>query len=749
MPLRFEYSRPVAQNVLTRLHATSGTLSLITCDKDVTVAFGDAALRKLIGETNFTVDAIHSYILPRHDGSFIIPTYDPNDLFASPDYGHWIEHALKKARLFAQGRLVIDLPVNVIRPTDVPSLFDALARASQEPVVAIDIECIPDLCELTSIAIAFSDTYSIVIPFVSRGLEPYWSEEQEVLVWNMLAQFLASDQKKLFHNFIFDTQVLRKNGLEVRGEIDDTMLRANALNPLLNKGLKDLVRIYCLCEPWKDKKDFLLTGDPESFWLYNATDAAKTYKVYLHQEHELKARNVKAHYDSFIKPLIPLVTHLCTTGISVNVNKLKEFDQTLELALNPINEELQRIIGPLFEKVAKKNKVRNKEKDKYGPSPKTGKQIVIEKGYDETIEPFNPRSPEQVKTALTLLGYRIPIKRGKPTTDRESLLKIYHKKPHPFIKSLLEYARLAKLRSSYTSITLDQDDQCRFSINIAGTISGRFSAAKTAWNTGLNVQTVPRGTEAGVNVKSLFVPRRGMQFLEVDLSQAELRIVAWLSNETKLMELFAKNEDVHDYTAKRIEEISGIHCPRQLGKRINHASNYGMGPAKFAVSCLVEAGIDISVDTAGSLLAARAKTFPQIGVWHRELQATLHRSRILVSPYGRAISFYGPITDDTLRQALSFIPQATVVDALNSAWQRIEAVRCADPNTEPFFRTVIQVHDSLLFEVEESRVLDLARIISAELDGQYIPIRGVNHVIPHDFKVGPSWGEMKKLEASC
>lgn len=739
--LALDLSTPNAYGIDKYLARTSVTSLLKdTNTTKVIVAMGDAAFQRHFSGTSLTVDQAHSYCLPKADGTIVVPTYDPKDVFRSPDYEHWIDWALRKAKRLCDGTRTLDAPLMLrINPTlqEVLALPNELAKAS---LLAVDIECIPETCELTSIAFATAKQ-SICIPFAAQYLQPYWSEAEELQVWQAVQNVLASATPKVFHNFIFDVQVLRYAGITVNGAIHDTMVRASELNPLLPKSLKDVARLYLYCEPWKDQKDFKLTGDADAFYRYNAIDAARTLSIWGFQEQELSANALRDHYSAYVAPLVPLVKDVCEQGIRVDVKALSTADNQAEALLAPLEQELREIANPLMPPAYTTRK-RNKEKDIYGPSPKTGKQIIITKGYDETRDSYNPRSSEQTKVILETLGYKLPTKRGRVSADRESLLKLNRRKPHPFISALLRHSKIAKLRSSYTSIVLDQDLRCRFSLNIAGTISGRFSAQKTPWETGLNIQTLPRrNAEVPIDIRGVFLPDEGHTLLEVDLSQAELRVVAWLSGETKLMELFAANQDVHAYTAQRITELSGVDCPRQLGKRINHASNYGMQAARFADSCLLEADLSIGVDTATKLLDARSRTFPAIPLWHQAIRAELYRTRRLESPQGRVAKFYGPVTDEMHRQALSFIPQATVVDTVNAVW--ISLAKLPEYNND--FRVLSQIHDSLVFSVKRDRLDHVIDLVKEAFDSQYVTIRGVRYKIPFDGKVGDTWSTLEKL----
>ena len=698
------------------------------------ITVGDAATRDTTKDQNLNVEDCHSYIM-LCGGMFVIPCLDYRAVFKDGLNTHWLEWTLRKAKSLAMGTSTVDSPPHIVmRPslTDVVSYCQGLLDHS-EPI-AIDIECVPDTSEITCIAFAANEDNVICIPLANKHLTNYWSPEEEVIVWQCIQDVLLSSNLKLFQNFIFDTMILRKFGIELNTNVEDTMVLASELNPLLPKGLRDLGRIYLNCPPWKDNKDYKLTGDIEAFWRYNALDASRTYQIYSRQQKELDTTGKRGHYETFVKPLYPLVYDTCSRGIAIDNVYLDKIRSELATILGPIEKELKLIGNPLVAPKQIKKKLRDKANDT--ETEKAFKEVI-----EEIPQEFNPNSDKQIKSVLIGLGYKIPITKGKESVNRENLLKLNRKSPSPFIGNLLPYNRLSKIKSTYASLVLDSDSRLRYFYNIAGTISGRFSASKTSWGTGLNILTIPRGiSEFPLKVKNLFVPDAGKTLVEVDLSQAELRVVAWLANETKLIDLMENNEDVHQYTANRVSEISGLICPRQLGKRINHASNYGMGAEKFSDSCLLEADLSISVADARKLLQARSDTFPAISVWHRAIEAEIGRTRRLTSPLGRSAFFYGPLNDAMIRQGLSFIPQATVVDTINKAW--IEMSKFPGYNND--FRCIAQVHDALVFEVD-TKCLDFFMFLLNNALEQPIVINNIKRTIPWDIQVGDRWGELQKI----
>ena len=709
----------------------------------INVIFGQEALDKEFPGHN--VSTHHCYVF-ENNRSIIIPAYALSSQFLEPDRIHWITHAIAKACDIAKrGLAELSAPINYEVEPNLAQVQDYIKKALNSPApISVDIETIMGSAEITAIAIATSPTSVMSIPFATYGMEPYWTAENEQTVWGEIATLLAAHKPKIFQNFIFDTMCLRHAGFEVNGEINDTLIIANLLNPELPKGLADLGRMYCYCPPWKDKKDFSLQGSPRDFWLYNAQDAARTYEIYQHQLEELIERNLDKFYWVHTQPLIRLVYGASCHGINVNREQLTRLNTKLDAMLTPLAERIVATAQPLMPFC---KKVRNKTKDVRGPSPKTGREIVLEKGYDVIQETFNANSAKQIKEILRTLGYAIPKHKGAETTDRRALLKLNRKKEHPFISRLLSYGKLQKLRSTYGSIALDFDGRCRYSFNIGGTKSGRFSCQGTSWGTGLNIQTIPRkNKELAINFREIFIPdaltEGETRMLQVDLSQAELRVVAWLSGEEKLIRMLASGDDVHTYMADEITRQLGKPADRDFGKFLNHASSYGMGAAKLCDMALDKLDLTMSVPEAQAFIDVRKRTFPRVTHWQESVRAEVFRTRRLISPHGRERYFYGIIDDNVIREALSFVPQATVVDCLNDAW--IALARNAAYNRD--FWVHAQLHDALLVTVKTNKLAHTVMLIDHAFQQQSININGATCLIPWDVTLGASWGTLKPLD---
>lgn len=703
----------------------------------IQIALGSKVYQSFTNSPGVSVDSDQAFVISKQN-QIIIPSISHRDIFKDPINLTYIELAFRKAYNIYNNKSIDPQPNLLINPS-LREILDFIERAKQTPIISIDFETLTTNYEITCIGIAISDTESISIPLAGQYLIPLWSELEELEIWNAFNSLLQSSNLKVFHNFIFDTLVLSAIKLPIHPNLDDTLIRANYLNPLLPKKLGDVARLYLYSEPWKDVKDYNLTGDVDHFYRYNALDALYTLRIYHKQVSELKFRKLDITYDMYVKPLLPIVLDTCNAGINVDQIKLNEIKSKLESILDPIKTSLKAIGNPLISKGIKKKKLRDKPNDR---KDENGNIIKAYKEVQESIDrEFNPSSPEQVKEILTTIGYKVPTKKGKESSDREALLKLNRREPHPFITNMLQYQRYQKLKSSYADIVLDADGRCRFSYKIAGTISGRFGCEKTLFDTGLNIQTIPREDEIGI--KSIFIPNSPEDILlEVDLSQAELRVVAWISNEHKLIKLLDENQDIHQFVADQITKLTGLACPRQLGKRVNHAKNYGMGPKKFMDSCLIEADIELTLDDAIKLLNAHSAMFPSVAAWQAAIRSEIVRTRRLSTPTGRQMQFFGPIDDETHRKALSFIPQGTVADTINSAWIDLTKL----PNYKQDLVVLAQIHDSLLLNVKKAKLDSVIEQINSVFSRQYLIINNIKRQIPWDYKSGPNWSAMRKLK---
>lgn len=687
----------------------------------VIVPCGSTALFAVTGESSITD---HHCTVMKYPYDFgraafpIVPVFHPAFVmraeFSSRNDGDstvfreasaWLVFGLSKALEVARGKRDISRTL-LVRP----SLTDALALMNitthyQDKPVSIDLEIFHN--EITCFGFATSPDHAMSIPLSVAG-DSYWSEEDEKLIWEGIAKLCASGNPKIFQNFIFDTMHLSRMGIETRGEIFDTMLAATILHAELGKGLDDLGRLFTYSPAWKGKRDWSATVDPENLWRYNATDCAITYEIKNAMELELEELGLRDFHKRHIQELIPQVYSMCAAGWTIDEIAIESIKNEMGTSLNSMLAEILKITGP----------------------------------------EFNPRSHKKVKEYLASIGMVIPLKHGKETTDRRALLKLLQKHPNnTLIPWLLKFSKVAKMSSTYTNVKLDPDRRLRFSVNIGGTKSGRFSSSQTPWNTGLNSQNIPsRDPDSPFNFRHIVVADHGHLLVQADLKQADARIVAHLAREESMEEIFNSGGDIHTRVASLIfgMDISGLEAherkrKRYLGKKCVHSFNYGMMIQTFIETCLDEADLVVTYEEAEALRASYFRAFPRITILQSEIQRELRRSRKLVTPHGRFRSFHGAFDDALFREAYSFIPQATVADVLNEAW-----LRFSDKNTHPEIRVIGQCHDSILLTVPKELVTDTVSGLRSTFQSVTFKIHNLDRNIPVDISVGPNWRDQKE-----
>ena len=301
----------------------------------------------------------------------------------------------------------------------------------------------------------------------------------------------------------------------------------------------------------------------------------------------------------------------------------------------------------------------------------------------------------------------------------------------PLFSDILELRERTKFYGTYATAALDDDNRMRCSYNVSGTQTGRLSSSQTLWGTGGNLQNIPRSS-----FRRVFITPPKHVFMHADLSQAETRIVAWLSRNEELIDRFLNDPkfDVHRYTAARrifgVAEDQVSDEQRQRGKACNHSGNYGITYKKFAYIAQIP-------EVEAKIILARYQQDRYLQGWWQRTRETLQATRTLVTPkpFERKRVFYGRLDDDTFRVAYNYIPQSAVGDIINDGCVTLDAV--LDPEVA---RVVLQVHDEVDLEVDERHVEEVAEVVRKALSTPldiHPSLPPLN--IPIEITYGPNW----------
>ena len=438
--------------------------------------------------------------------------------------------------------------------------------------------------------------------------------------------------------------------------------------------------------------------------------ARKTIFAELHTTGHLE--NV---YEKIEKPLIPIVKRMNEVGVYLDVPHLKELEREYR-------RELGVIAGHIYEHAGREFNIN---------SPKQLGTVL----YDELK--INP-----ARQKMTPSGAR--------TTREAELAKLSD--THPIIADVLAYRELQKLLSTYIEkmpALVAEDGRLHAEFLQAGTTTGRMASQNP------NLQNIPIKTAYGRRIREAFSSARGFRLLSLDYSQIELRIAAGLSGDKKLIQIFKDGGDVHRAVAAEVFDVPPEKVDYEMRRRakvINFGILYGMGVNALRAN-LSEGGGSVTRDEATRFLEAYFKNFSGLARYIEETKAEAARLGYTETLFGRRRYFGGfssplpNIRAQAERMAMNAPMQGTQSDIIKLAM--IEADRyLQDKGWRESARLVLQVHDELVYEVEEKILEEAAKLIRHVMETA-VPVSKLSGVpIAVEASVGKSWGDLKKIERS-
>lgn len=443
----------------------------------------------------------------------------------------------------------------------------------------------------------------------------------------------------------------------------------------------------------------------------------------------MEVRNTETYrvYTELLHPML----YMQTRGIRVDTEGMRVSSEALSKLIEERQEQLNKIVGREL------NTASWKQKQDY---------FYGEKG----IAPYKDR------------------KTGKDTTDAEALKRIA-RKGFKEASIILEMMHAQKLKSSYLEVKLGEDKRLRSAFGF--TRSGRLTSSEDIFGEGLNVQTFPHpkkfynepnepssGVRLRVDFRKFILADEGYILYNLDKAQAENRIVAYIAPDLNMIDAFERGIDIHKRTAslifgKPIEEISsedgscslgnGSRSERYFGKEANHALNYGLGVDHFAMR------LEVSNREAKMIIDKYFSGYPGVRMYHNWVQNKLKKDRTLINCFGRAYNFLDRIGDDTLSDALYFIPQSTVGDLIN----RWGILRLWKERATTFdgLEILNQIHDAIMFQIPISlgveRHWEMIETLNKNLN-QELEWKGRRFSIPTDLKVGLVYADMDELKGN-
>ncbi len=505
--------------------------------------------------------------------------------------------------------------------------------------------------------IAWSTTEAICIPhIVVESKLHYWLLEEEAFLMHLMYRLLTHPNAEVIgQNFIYDAQYFYRHFHFIPRLKRDTMIAQHSMFSNQPKGLDYLASIHCEHHVyWKDEsKNWDAKVGEDQLWTYNCKDCVITYEVDDSQQAAMEKilpswpefREVHDFQQSLFYPVLQTMIR----GLRVDNSSKSSLSDKLATAIAERNAELEHIIG----------------------------------------YPINIRSPKQMQDLFYRQLNQTPIKKrgGGITTDDQALTKLGNREPLllPITKRISDLRSLNVFRSTFLEAPVDIDDRMRCSFNIAGTDTYRFSSSENAFGSGMNLQNVPSGDSDLPNIRELFLADEGMEFFDIDLDSADLRIVVWESDCTEMKAMFAEGLKPYVEVAKeyyRDPTIDKHHPSYKLFKALCHGTNYLGTPSGLS------GRIGLVTHEVERIQKWYYGKFPQIKVWQDDIIHQVNTRRFIQNVFGYRIHFFDRIEGTIYNQAVAWIPQSTVACLINRGYYNIHT-------KEPTIEVLLQVHDSL------------------------------------------------------
>lgn len=589
-----------------------------------------------------------------------------------------------------------------IRPTFdqvLSRITELLALLEAAPLkLSVDIETRHG--HIACLGFAWNKSDAICIPFMCvENDEGYWTLDEEHAIIKALQKLLCHKNVEVIgQNFAYDAQhIIRHWGFAPLLH-HDTMVKQSVLFAGMTKALDFLSSMYCEHHLyWKDDgKHWDPKVPEEQLWTYNCVDCVRTYEVNEALSSSLCSSNLEQVYQFQIR-LWYAVLAMMYRGVAIDHKNRGSFAAELFSAITDREQRITSMLG----------------------------------------HPLNVRSSKQMKE-LFYDDFALPVqknlKTGQPSLDDKSMTKLCEKEPliKPLVSLISDIRSLGVFLSTFVQAPLDSDQRMRCSFNIAGTETYRFSSSSNAFDSGTNLQNIPKGSEDAApgqlalpNVRKLFIPDPGHIIFDVDLDRADLQVVVWEADDKELKQMLREGVDMHSENAKALQ------CSRAMAKAFVHGTNYGGGPRTMAMNC------GITTHQADVMQKRWFAAHPGIHEWHRRTEQDLFHKREVRNRFGYRKFFFDRV-EGLLPEALAWIPQSTVACVINRALLNV-AVNL------PEIKLLLQVHDSLVGQVPEDRFSSLLKPLHQNL---LITIPYPDPlIIPCGIKYSrTSWGEVKDLK---
>jgi DNA polymerase-1 len=583
-------------------------------------------------------------------------------------------------------------------------LRDLVTRVKKKKAVALDTETtspFPAQARLVGLSFALEPGQAYYLP-LGHDYEGAPRQIPKDKALAVLKDVLADPHiKKTGQNIKYDAVVLRAEGSELEGIDQDTLILSYLLEPNWGKHNLGRLALVYLQEQVIEYHDVVGKGKTEV--TMNAVDVARA-APYACQDADLalklslllwpKVREKKLDklYREIEQPMIPVLADMEFHGVGVDAQALKVLSAELESELSRLEKQIHEQAGVEFNINSPQQLAHVLFEKMQLP---TGRRTRVTKGFSTSIETLQDLAPIS-----------------------------------PLAQAALEYRQLSKLKSGYADalplLINPATGRIHTSYNQTVASTGRLSSSDP------NLQNIPARGEMGKRFRQAFVPAKGFRFLSADYSQIELRVLAHLSGDPGLVEIFRQDRDIHSETARRVFGES-LFVPAEEQRRRAKIINFSMIYGASAYSLARE--LQASTAQAQEFVDRYYERFPKVKEF---LEGLVEKAR----DKGYSETLFGRqrpvpelrLADKNVQQAgrriaLNMPIQGTAADLMKLAmvgiWREMKDRGLAS-------RMILQVHDELVFEVPKSEGSEMERLVLRYMESI--------HPLKVPLKVHLAWG---------
>ena len=671
------------------------------------IAFGNTAIHALTGNYKYKVTQVQGQVITI-DIPYqlsVVPVIHPAAVLRAGGMYPQFLQALRGARRVFEGvsRSLPDPTYTVIKNES--DLERAIRGLVKQPLLVGDIETDgnPRTGRILAVGVCWSQP---------KGTDPV--PGRVIIFPEDMIPYIRPLMEHPYPTWIwqggkYDMEWLWRRGIKARLDHDTLMLHYALVEQTGTHDLEQLSMLYLGDTPYKtpvrrQAKDSKHTGygniPPEILYPYLAKDVDRTSRLFhIFYPQVITDPDLAKLYHNLLLPANRFLVKVQDRGLLVNTEALKEEDEHLRKEAERLENEIIELARPYW------------NPDEY--RDQTGKATA-------DVD-FKPSSPYQLGWLLyDKIGLKAKYMHGKSTN--EEVLKQLEGR-HVIVDKVLEYRGVKKLHSTYVKGTqkyIEEDGRIHAGFKVHGTVTGRLSSSQP------NVQNIPK------SMRHIYCASPGYTLIDADYSGAELRILAYVSGDTQLVQIFKEGRSLHKEVAR---EFFGLDYTDKQYLRAK-AVNFGIAYGRKAFSLAVE--MNISQGEAQSYIDQWYAKFPQARVYLEKCDEAASRGEVLTTDFGRKRRF-GLVTSMNI-DALQNEARNFRIQSLASDITLISAMRMDEQLGQLGARIINLIHDSILIECPIERVNEAIQIANHVMVNT--PKETLHTDIPFEveFKVGPIWG---------